>query len=77
MTRSKPDPTTLIVLAAVALAGLLVARRYGLVHGLRTVNRALGIARVLRRTRPPAARIARKQAARRVRPRAIVFSKPG
>src|SRR5262245_57101523 len=42
------DPATLIVLATVGMIGLLVARRHGVLPALRTVNRALGIVRVVR-----------------------------
>jgi hypothetical protein len=76
MTRAKPDPTMLMLLAAIGVVGLLVARRYGVVNGLRTVNRALGIARIVRPGRPSAARSARKRPARRVRPKVLRFSKP-
>jgi hypothetical protein len=76
VTQSKPDLTTLLLLAAVGVVGLLVARRYGVVNGLRTVNRVLGIARIVRTGRPSAARSVRKRPARRVRPKVLRFSKP-
>ena len=63
---AKPDPTKLLLLAALGVVGLIVARRYGLVNGLRAVNRALGLALVARGGRP----------ARRVRPKVLRFSKP-
>jgi hypothetical protein len=66
----------LLLLAAIGVVGLLVARRYGVVNGLRTVNRALGIARVVRTGRPSAAQSTRKRPARRVRPKVLRFSKP-
>ena len=68
-THAKYDPTRLLVLAAIGLVGLYVTRRYGVVPVLRTVNQALGIARVVRS--------ARKGPARRVRPKVLAFSKPG
>jgi len=34
-TKAKPDPTMLLPLARLGVVGLLVARRYGLVNGLR------------------------------------------
>jgi hypothetical protein len=37
----------LVLLAAIGIVGLLVARRYGVAHVLRTVNQALGIARAV------------------------------
>jgi hypothetical protein len=37
----------LVLLAAIGIVGLLVARRYGIAHVLRTANQALGIARVV------------------------------
>ncbi|GEP57856.1 hypothetical protein [Reyranella soli] len=73
--RAKPDPAMLLLLAAVGIVGLLVVRRYGVVNGLRTVNRALGIARMVR-SRPSAAQPARKRPARRVRPKVLRFSRP-
>ena len=78
MTRrvTSSDKATLLLLAAAGLVGLFIARRYGLVQGLRTVNRALGIARMMRTARPPAPRLGRQRLARRVRPRAVAFSKP-
>ena len=76
VTKAKTDPTMLLLLAGVAVVGLLVARRYGVVNGLRTVNRALGIARLVRTGRPSAARSARKRPARRVRPKVVGFSTP-
>ena len=48
VTQAKSDPTLLLVLAAIGLVGLFVTRRYGLAPVLRTVNQALGIARVVR-----------------------------
>jgi hypothetical protein len=68
VTQTKPDPTTLLLLAVVGVVGLLVARRYGVVNGLRTVNQVLGIARLVR--------TGRNRPARRVRPRVLRFSKP-
>lgn len=70
--RAKSDPTMLLVLAAIGLVGLFVTRRYGLAPVLRTVNQALGIARVVRSASRPGAR-----PARRVRPKVLAFSKPG
>jgi hypothetical protein len=69
VTRAKSDPTMLLLLAALGLVGLLVARRYGLVPALRTVNQALGIARIVRSVR--------RRPARRVRPKVLAYSKPG
>ena len=60
VTQAKPDFAMLMVLAAIGLGGLFVARRYGVLTGLRTVNNALGIARTVR-----------KRPARRVRPKAV------
>jgi hypothetical protein len=76
VTQAASDPTILLVLAAIGLVGLFVTRRYGLAPVLRTVNQALGIARVVRSSRP-AARPARRRPARRVRPKVLAFSKPG
>ena len=76
VTRAKPDPTMLLVLAAIGLVGLFVTRRYGVVPVLRTVNQALGIARVVRSSRS-AAGPTRKRPARRIRPKVLAFSKPG
>ena len=76
LTRAKPDPTMLLVLAAIGLVGLFVTRRYGVAPVLRMVNQALGIARVVRSARRSAARPTRKGAARRVRPKVLAFSKP-
>ena len=76
VTQATSDPTKLLVLAAIGLVGLFVARRYGVLPVLRTVNQALGIARVVRSSRP-AARPARRRPARRVRPKVLAFSKPG
>ena len=73
VTRATSDPTMLLVLAAIGLVGLFVTRRYGVVPVLRTVNQALGIARVVRRSRS-AARPTRKRPARRVRPKVLAFS---
>jgi hypothetical protein len=75
--QTKPDPTMLLVLAAIGVVGVLVARRYGVASGLRTVNRALGIAKTVRAGRPSVGRPARKRPARPVRPKAVRFSKPG
>jgi hypothetical protein len=47
VTQAKSDPTMLVLLAAIGIVGLLVARRYGVAHVLRTANQALGIARVV------------------------------
>jgi hypothetical protein len=77
VTRATSDPTMLLALAAIGVVGLFVARRYGLAPVLRTVNRALGIARVVRSASRPAARPARRRPARRVRPKVLAFSKPG
>ena len=76
VTQAKSDPTMLLVLAAIGLVGLFVTRRYGALPVLRTVNQALGIARVVRSSRP-ATRPARRRPARRVRPKVLAFSKPG
>jgi hypothetical protein len=73
VTQATSDPTILLVLAAIGLVGLFVTRRYGLAPVLRTVNQALGIARVVRSSRPAA----RRRPARRVRPKVLAFSKPG
>jgi len=67
----------LVLLVAIGIVGLLVTRRYGVAHVLRTVNQALGIARVVRTARSPAARPTRRRPARRVRPKVIRFTKPG
>ena len=72
MTRPTSDQTMLLVLVGIGLVGLLVARRHGVLPMLRTVNQALGIARVLRSRRP-----GRKRPARRVRPKVLAFAKPG
>ena len=77
VTQAKSDPTLLVLLAAIGIVGLLVARRYGVAHVFRTVNQALGIARVGRTARPSAARPTRRRPARRVPPTVIAFSKPG
>ena len=77
VTQAKSDPTLLLVLAALGLVGLLVARRYGVVPVLKTVNQALGIARVVRAVRRSAARPGRRRPARRVRPKVLAFAKPG
>ena len=66
LTQAKPDTTMLLLLAAIGVVSLIVARRYGVVNGLWTVNRALGIARIVRTGRP----------ARRVRPKVVRFSRP-
>lgn len=76
VTQATSDPTLLLVLAAIGLVGLVVTRRYGLAPALRTVNQALGIARVVRSNRS-AARPARRRPARRIRPKVLAFSKPG
>jgi len=77
VTQAKADPTLLVVLAAIGIVGLLVARRYGVAPVLRTVNQALGIARVVRSARRSTARPERTGPARRVRPKVLGFSKPG
>ena len=77
VTQAKSDPTMLLVLAAIGLVGLFVTRRFGVLPVLRTVNQALGIARVVRSTGRSAARPARRGPARRVRPKVLAFSKPG
>ena len=77
VTLAKSDPTMLLVLAAIGLVGLLVTRRHGALPVLRTVNKALGIVRVVRSTGRSAARPARRGPARRVRPKVLAFSKPG
>jgi hypothetical protein len=77
VTRAKPDPTMLMLLAAIGIVGLLVAGRYGVVNGLRAVNRALGIARTGRPAHPSARRSTRKRPARTVRPKVVRFSTPG
>ena len=66
VTQAKPDAAMLLLLAAIGVVGVIVARRYGVVNGLRTVNRALGIARIVRTGRP----------VRRVRPKVVRFSSP-
>jgi hypothetical protein len=40
-TQPKPDSTMLLQFAAIGVVGVIVARRYGVVNALRTVNRAL------------------------------------
>jgi len=55
-TQANSDPTMLLVLAAIGLVGLLAARRSGLAPILKTVNQALGIARVVRSDRRSAPR---------------------
>lgn len=77
VTQTTSDPTMLLLLAALGLVGLYVARRYGVVSVLGTVNRALGIARVVRSAGRSPARPARKGRARRVRPKVVAFSRPG
>jgi hypothetical protein len=77
VTRAKSNPTKLLVLAAIGLVGLFVTRRYGVLPVLKTVNRALGVARVVRSAGRSAARPARRGPARRVRPKVLAFSKPG
>jgi hypothetical protein len=77
VTQAKSDPTMLVLLAAIGILGLLVARRYGVAHVLRTVNQALGIARVVQTARPSVARPTRRRPARSVRPKVMGFSKPG
>ena len=77
VTQATSEPTMLLVLAAIGLVGLFVARRYGLAPVLRTVNQALGIARVVRSASRSAARPARRRPARRGRPQVVAFSKPG
>jgi hypothetical protein len=77
VTQARSDPTVLLVLAAVGLVGLFVARRYGLAAVLRRVNQALGIARVVRSASRSVARPTRRRPARRVRPKVLAFSKPG
>jgi hypothetical protein len=62
VTPAKPDYAMMMVWAAIGLGGLLIARRYGFLTGLRTVNDALGVARTVRR-RP----------ARRLRPKSVRF----
>jgi hypothetical protein len=74
VTQAKSDPTMLLVLAAIGLVGLFVIPRYGIAPVLRTVNQALGIARVIRSARGSAARPTRKRPARRVRPKVLAFS---
>lgn len=77
VTKATSDPTKLLVLAAIGLVGLYVTRRYGVVPVLKTVNQALGLARVVRSAGRSAARPARRAPARRVRPKVLAFSKPG
>ena len=67
----------LLLLAAIGVVGLIIARRYGVVNGLRTVNRGVGIARIVRTGRPSASRSTRKRPARRVWPKVVRFSRPG
>jgi hypothetical protein len=74
--QAKSNQTMLALLAAIGIVGLLVARRHGVQHVLRTVNQALGIARVVRTARPSTARPTRRRPARRVRPKVMGFSKP-
>jgi hypothetical protein len=78
VTRATSDPTMLLVLAAIGLVGLFVTRRYGVVPVLRTVNQALGIARVVRSSRSAARAThkgaTRKRPARRIRPKVLAFS---
>ena len=77
VTKAKPDPTMLLLLAAAGVVGLLVARRYGVLSGLRTVNGALGIARAVKAGGRSGRRPARKRPARKVRPKVLRFSTPG
>ena len=77
VTQAKSDPTMLLLLAAIGLVGLFVTRRYGVVPVLRTVNQALGIARIVRSAHRSAARPARRRPARRVRPKVLGFSQRG
>jgi len=77
VTQAKPDPAMLLLLAAIGVVGVVIARRYGVVSGLRTVNHALGIARTVGVGRPSPGRPARKRPARRVRPKVLRFSTPG
>jgi hypothetical protein len=70
VTQAKSDPTMLLLLAASGIVGLLVIRRYGVVPVLRTLNHALGIARVVRSAQPT-----RRRRARRVRPKVLGFSR--
>lgn len=73
VTRTSFDPTTLILFAALGVAGLLLARRYGAVPALKAVNQGLKVARIVRSARS-GARPARKRPARRVRPKVLGFS---
>jgi hypothetical protein len=76
VTQAKSDPTMLLVLAAIGLAGLLVTRRYGVLPVLRTVNQALRVARAVRSSRP-GARPTGRGPARRVRHKVLGFSNSG
>jgi len=76
-TPAKPDPMMWVLLAAIGIVGLVVARRYGVVNGLRTVNRALGLARTVGAGRPSVGRSRGKRPARKVRPKVLRFSGPG
>jgi len=62
VTQAKSNQTMLVLLAAIGIVGLLVARRHGVQHVLRTVNQVLGIARVVRTARPSTARPTRRAA---------------
>jgi hypothetical protein len=70
LTQANSDPTALLLLAAIGIVGLLVVRRHGVVPVLRTLNQALGIARLVRSAQP-----ARRRRARRVRPKVLGFSR--
>jgi hypothetical protein len=72
VTQAKPDPTMLLLLAPVGVVGVLVARRYGVVSGLRTVNRALDIARTVQAGRLQGNGLP----ASKVRPKVVHFAKP-
>lgn len=72
-TQLTSDPTRLILFAVLGVAGLLLARRYGVVPALRAVNQGLRVARIVRTARS-GARPARKRPARRVRPKVLGFS---
>jgi hypothetical protein len=76
MTKAKSDPAKLVLLAAIAIVGLLVTRRYGIVPVLRAINQALRVARVVRSSRS-VARPTGRRPARRVRRKVLGFANSG
>jgi hypothetical protein len=75
VTRTNFDPAKLVLFAALGVAGMLLARRYGAVTALKAVNQGLRVARIVRSARSGAT-TARKRPARRVRPEVLGFSGP-